>query len=200
MLTVSVKAPSSGGDAVSINGNAIRREGKLFLGDTLDVSGVSWKVSTNKTTASRKSAPTTKSKASNVASSSPKTQKKSTTKPAAAPRRGMVLLFTEGPYKGERIEMNEGDKDSLVMGANPRPRSGDSFRLAEDGSITDASHVRLELNTNKKGFCTMTVTDLKSSAGTSINSLSVGKGKKQTALCGDIIALGTSTSVKLQPL
>jgi serine/threonine protein kinase len=199
LLTVSVKAPSSGGDVVSINGNAIRREGKLFLGDTLAVGGVSWKVSPNKTTAT-KSASTTESKASNVASSSPKIQKKTTTKAAAAPRRGMVLLFTEGPYKGERIEMHEGDKDNLVMGANPHPRPGDSFRLAEDGSITDASHVRLELNTNKKGFCTMTVTDLKSSGGTSINSLSVGKGKKQTAFCGDVIALGTSTSVKLQPL
>ena len=80
--------------------------------------------------------------------------------------------------------------DTVILGTNPRPRSGQAFKLNKDSSITDASHVHFELDATKKGFCSVIVTDLKV---TYLDGKEIGQGKKQTAFCNDLIVMGAST-------
>ena len=58
--------------------------------------------------------------------------------------------------------------DTVILGTNPRSKSGQAFKSNKDSSITDASHVHFELD----------VTDLKV---TYLDGKEIGKGKKQTA-------------------
>ena len=117
-------------------------------------------------------------------------------KVANVPRAGVAIICTAGPYKGESIELIKGKTESIVFGAKP---CGDSvFVMAKDSSITNPSHVRLEL-VSAKTFFSVLVKDLKSSSGTSVNEIKIGKGKDQKAFMNDEIKLGSST-FRIAPL
>ena len=185
LVAVSVKDLRSS-SGTFINGNKVRGEGKLFLGDLLKIGSSTMKVATKDEAAAK-----TTTKKSTVA------PKKSTLVQPKVNARGFRVEFTEGPYKGEGIALQDTLVDTVVLGANPRPRSGQAFKLNKDSSITDASSVRLELDATKKGFCSVVVTDLKGT--TNLNGKEIGKGKKQTAFCNDLIVVGAST-LQIMPL
>ena len=117
----------------------------------------------------------------------------------SAKARGFRLEFTAGPYLGSSIVLKDGTVDTIVLGANPHPKSGNVFKLNKDSSITDASHVRLELDASRKGYCSLRAIDLKSSQGFRLNGIQVGKGKKETAFANDSLVIGSSV-VKIKPL
>jgi serine/threonine protein kinase len=115
---------------------------------------------------------------------------------ASVPRVGVAIICTAGPYQGESIELIKGKTESIVFGAKP---SGDSvFVMSKDSSITNPSHVRLEL-VSAKTFFSVLVKDLKSTSGTSVNEIKIGKGKDQKAFMNDEIKLGSST-FRIAPL
>lgn len=118
--------------------------------------------------------------------------------PAAKPR-GFRLEFTAGPYQGASIVLQDGAVDTIVLGANPHPKSGNIFRLNKDASITDSSHVRLELDASRKAFCSLRAIDLKSTLGFRLNGIQVGKGKKEMAFANDSLHIGSSV-VQIKPL
>jgi hypothetical protein len=123
----------------------------------------------------------------------------------AVPVRGFRLEFTAGPHKGEHIVLQDSQVETVVLGANPRPRSGTAFKLDNDPSITAASHIRIELDAamqypnHGNGNNSLTVTDLKSASGIRLNDHVIGKGKKKTAFVNDCIVVGAST-IRIQPL
>ena len=117
----------------------------------------------------------------------------------AARPRGFRLEFTAGPYLGATILLQDGSVDTIVLGGNPHSKSGNVFRLNRDPSITDASHVRLELDASRKGYCSLRAIDLKSTQGFRLNGIQVGKGKKETAFANDSLVVGNSV-VQIKPL
>ena len=113
--------------------------------------------------------------------------------------RGFRLEFTAGPYQGASIVLQDDAVDTIVLGANPHPKSGGIFRLNKDPSITDSSHVRLELDASRKAYCSLRAIDLKSTLGFRLNGIQVGKGKKETAFANDSLVIGSSV-VQIKPL
>jgi hypothetical protein len=109
--------------------------------------------------------------------------------PAVKKRAGVSLVFKAGPYKGESIKLVKGQTESIVLGAKP---SGDSvFVMPKDTSISNPSHVRIEL-VSAKTFFSVLVTDLKSISGTSVNGIKLGKGKSQKVFMKEEISIGNS--------
>ena len=166
-----------------INGNKVQ-EGKLFIGDLLKVGDCTWKVTRDDGDL--------KQSGTNTANAV-----------ESATARGFRLEFTAGPYKGEQLVLQDSHVESIVLGANPRPRSGTAFKLDNDPSISDSSHVRIELDSampNQTGKCnSLSVTDLKSATGIRLNGNPIGKGKKMTAFMNDSIVVGAST-IRIKPL
>lgn len=106
-------------------------------------------------------------------------------------RQGVSLVFIAGPYKGNAVDLIKGQSETFVLGAKPSGSGDSSFAMPKDSSISNPSHVRLELDTSKK-FFTVMVTDLKSSSGTSVNGHKLSNGKAQKAFINDEIAIGNS--------
>ena len=113
--------------------------------------------------------------------------------------RGFRLEFTAGPHQGDKIVLQDGMVDTVVVGANPPAKSGHCFRLEKDSKVTDSSLVRFELDASRKGFCSLRVIDLKSQCGIRLNGIEVGKGKKETAFANDSLVFGSSV-VQIKPL
>jgi pSer/pThr/pTyr-binding forkhead associated (FHA) protein len=114
---------------------------------------------------------------------------------------GVVLQIIGGPHSGERIILEQGAVEAIVLGSKPRSKvsSDQSFALAQDSSVVDPCHVRFELNTSHSKFYSITVTDLKSTVGTVINSTKLAKGKSLKAFLNDQVKIG-DTVVEIKKL
>ena len=101
---------------------------------------------------------------------------------------GVRVIFTEGPSEIESFILVKDGTTRIVIGSNPVAKSGEETLRIADSSI-DATHARLDLNYARK-LCTVTVTDLKSSSGTFVNSARIASGKDRKAFMNDIIQIG----------
>jgi len=112
---------------------------------------------------------------------------------AGLKRRGVQLVVTEGPHKGESFAMESGGDETLIIGKNPTSSVGTVIQLKKDKSLK-ATHLRVDLNVAKK-LVTISITD-KSKGGTLVNRNTVNKGR---AFINDVIKIGDSV-LDIQPL
>ena len=107
-------------------------------------------------------------------------------KPKALKRRGVKLVVTEGPHKGEVHILERGKTESYTIGSKPSSKIGGLVALKRDKRLK-ASHLTLTLSVTKK-LVTVVITD-KSKGGTQVNRDTVNKGK---AFINDMITIGDS--------
>ena len=107
-------------------------------------------------------------------------------KPKALKRRGVKLVVTEGPHKGEVHILERGKTESYTIGSKPSSKTGGLVALKRDKRLK-ASHLTLTLSVTKK-LVTVVITD-KSKGGTQVNRDTVNKGK---AFINDMITIGDS--------
>jgi pSer/pThr/pTyr-binding forkhead associated (FHA) protein len=184
---------SSGGSFVGSEKIRKGKDYKLFRGGSVRIGSSLLKVKTldpNKvaSTPQEKRAAATK-KVSRKQRVSPVSEEPEETPETEVPRlkrRGVRLVVTEGPHKGESFELEHGGIDSYNIGSKPSGKTGDILCLNKDDSL-QANHVRLDLVVTKK-LTTVTVTD-KSKGGTMVNRDSVNKGR---AFISDKIKIGNS--------
>ncbi|CAJ1946357.1 unnamed protein product [Cylindrotheca closterium] len=112
---------------------------------------------------------------------------------AGLKRRGLQLVVTEGPHKGESYALESGGDETFIIGQNPTSSVGTVIKLKKDKSLK-ATHLRIDLNVAKK-LVTVSITD-KSKGRTTVNRNTVNKGR---AFINDIIKIGDSV-LDIQPL
>lgn len=113
--------------------------------------------------------------------------------PTPLQRRGVRIVCTEGPHKGETYEMEAGLNEAVVIGSNPTSKIGETLPFKKDKTLK-TTHVRLDLAINRK-LTTVKVTD-KSKGETMVNRDVV---KSTKAFINDTIHIG-ETSLKIQSL
>ena len=141
MLSVHVKDLAN---SLSINGNKIRTEGKLFLGDKLSVGDLC-----TLTVAKASDEMRTTKAANKKTVTTPDCKKAATRLAPAKATQGFLLSFTQGPYKGETIELTKSD----VLGPKTA-RGAKAFSLQKDTDATGT--VKLDLLVLKK-YCAVQV-------------------------------------------
>jgi len=183
---VVVKDLSSSG--AFIDAQQIKKEAKLFVGQVLKLGATSLKLKR-----------TPFGEVSNKPEGE-EPKKRSSSQNGKKPR-GFLLEITEGPHIGETIKLlNTEGNDTLVLGANPRPRNGFGFRLNREKAVTAASHLRIELDISKKSYCKASVTDLKARGkNAQINGDTLETGKSRAVFANDMITIGQSV-IKIKPL
>eukprot|EP00980_Cylindrotheca_fusiformis_P007206 scaffold1525_cov142-Cylindrotheca_fusiformis.AAC.6 len=100
--------------------------------------------------------------------------------------RGVVVVVTQGPHKGDSYEMKSGESETLIVGSKPSSKVGTLVSLSNDKKLKP-THMRLDLNVSKK-LTTVSVVD-KSKGGTQVNRDTITKGR---AFINDIIKIGDS--------
>lgn len=108
-------------------------------------------------------------------------------------RRGVSILFTEGPHKGESYEIEAGVNETVFIGSKPSSNVGEALTLKKDKLVKN-THVRLDLSINRK-LTAVKVTD-KSKGMTFVNRDAV---KSTKAFINDTITIG-DTSFQIRPL
>jgi len=108
-------------------------------------------------------------------------------------RRGVLIVCTEGPHKGESYEMEAGANDTIVLGSDPSSKVGQLFSLGKDKGLKK-THVRLDLAIHRR-LTTVKVTD-KSNGKTYVNRDAV---KNTKAFINDVITIG-ETSLAIRAL
>jgi len=111
--------------------------------------------------------------------------------PKTKPRQGVNIVLLDGPHQGATFSLTKDTAETFVLGTNPRPKSGESFRLSDDDDV-DSSHAKFVLHATKQ-LCSVKVTDLKSSSGTFVNGQKIPKGKDRQVFVNDKITVGHST-------
>lgn len=108
-------------------------------------------------------------------------------------RRGVRITFTKGPYSGDEINFTTNGMKTVVLARNPRPKStAHVFCLANDTTITDAMHVRLDL-VKKKSYEHLKVSGKFSASGVvKLNKDPIAAESENKVFKGDVIVIGAS--------
>lgn len=101
-------------------------------------------------------------------------------------RRGVVLVVTQGPHKGDSFTLESGETETLIVGSKPSSKVGKLVSLNKDKKLR-ATHMRVDLNVAKK-LTTVNIVD-KSKGATQVNRDTITKGR---AFINDIIRIGDS--------
>eukprot|EP00536_Pseudo-nitzschia_multiseries_P005504 jgi/Psemu1/12707/gm1.12707_g len=118
-------------------------------------------------------------------------------------RRGILLVCTEGPHKGETHELEAGVCDTVFIGSDPTTtttsgtgtgRATNTFSLPNDKGVKK-THVRLDLSVNRK-LTAVKITDKSNGGETRVNR---DKVKNTKAFIHDVITIG-ETSIAIRAL
>lgn len=177
-----------------VNGTAIpaRKEQKVFINDTITIGDSTMKVvklaaHEDKKPAAKPAAAAAKKPAAVRATKDEENEEPARNK-APSSKVGVRITITEGPCEDESFTLTKDDAH-LVIGSNPSSKSSDDEAIVVPDPSMDATHARLELDYARK-FCTINVTDCKSSSGTFLNASRIPSGKSRKAFINDTIKMG----------
>jgi serine/threonine protein kinase len=102
-------------------------------------------------------------------------------------RRGVRLLVTKGPHKGDSYDLEAGANEIVLIGSNPTSKIGAVLSLKKDKTL-NTTHVRLDLAITRK--CTAVKVTARSNAKTLVNNNAVNSTK---AFINDNIVIGGTT-------
>jgi hypothetical protein len=112
-------------------------------------------------------------------------------KPPAKNLHGITLSFVDGPLKGRVFHMIKGENETVIVGSDPVPKAnGTVLEIADDA--LGASHVKLQIEVQRKKHWRLQVTDLKPKNGgtTAIGEYAIPSGKARVAMPGQYIQFG----------
>jgi serine/threonine protein kinase len=104
-------------------------------------------------------------------------------------RRGVRLLVTKGPHKGDSYDLEAGANEIVLIGSNPTSKIGAVLSLKKDKTL-NTTHVRLDLAITRK--CTAVKVTARSNAKTLVNNNAVNSTK---AFINDNIVIGGTTFI-----
>merc|ERR1712183_281671 len=73
-------------------------------------------------------------------------------------RRGVCILVTGGPHKGESFDLEAGIVETIVIGSDPATKIGKAIRLKKDDDV-HKTHVRLDFDAKNRKMTAVKVTD-----------------------------------------
>lgn len=111
-------------------------------------------------------------------------------------RRGVRIFVTEGPHKGEYIDLEADVSETVIIGSNPASKVGKVFPLEKDNTL-HKTHVRLDLDRKNRKLTAIKVTDKSKNNGKTYVNRNVVKNTK--AFINDRIIIG-NTTLKVQTL
>jgi serine/threonine protein kinase len=118
-------------------------------------------------------------------------------KPPAKSQQGITLSFKTGPLKDQVFSMIQSENETVIVGYAPVPKANASVLEIGDDTL-GASHVKLQLESQRKNHWRVQVTDLKpKNGGTTINTNAIPSGKTQVVMPGQTVQFGKSRALVL---
>lgn len=106
--------------------------------------------------------------------------------------RGVRILVTEGPHKGEFFDLEAGLNEIVTIGSNPASKVGKVFPLEKDNTL-HKTHVRLDFDRKNCKLTAIKVTDKSKSNGKTYVNRDVVRSTK--AFINDRIIIGNTTLI-----
>mmetsp|Transcript_57968 Transcript_57968/g.64786 ORF Transcript_57968/g.64786 Transcript_57968/m.64786 type:complete len:586 (-) Transcript_57968:1179-2936(-) len=107
-------------------------------------------------------------------------------------KRGVRILVTEGPHKGEFFDLEAGLNEIVTIGSNPASKVGKVFSLEKDNTL-QKTHVRLDFDRKNCKLTAIKVTDKSKSNGKTYVNHDVVRSTK--AFINDKITIGNTALI-----